>query len=244
MNTYKFIIPIIASFSTILGIIPTFLKKEKQNNLINISLSFSLGVMLTLSVISLIPEAISYQNKINIITILITLIFVVLGIILSQLIDSYINNKLNKDNLYKLGIISILAITLHNIPEGITTFLATKTNYKLGLKLSLAIALHNIPEGISIAVPIYYSTKDRFKTFILTLFSGISELIGSIIALLLIKQPNPLIMSFILAITAGIMIQISIYEIIPNLKELNNKKITYKYIIIGIITMLICHLIL
>lgn len=228
MNTYKFIIPIIASFSTILGIIPTYLKKDKQNNLINKSLSFTLGVMLTLSVISLIPEAISYQNKINIITILIILIFVVLGIILSQLIDSYINNKLNKDNLYKLGIISILAITLHNIPEGITTFLATKTNYKLGLKLSLAIALHNIPEGISIAVPIYYSTKDRFKTFILTLFSGISELIGSIIALLLIKQPNPLIMSFILAITAGIMIQISIYEIIPNLKELNNKKITYK----------------
>ena len=224
MNTYKFIIPIIASFSTILGIIPTYLKKDKQNNLINKSLSFTLGVMLTLSLISLIPEAISYQNKINIITILITLIFVVLGIILSQLIDSYINNKLNKDNLYKLGIISILAITLHNIPEGITTFLATKTNYKLGLKLSLAIALHNIPEGISIAVPIYYSTKDRFKTFILTLFSGISELIGSIIALLLIKQPNPLIMSFILAITAGIMIQISIYEIIPNLKELNIKK--------------------
>ena len=132
MNTYKFIIPIIASFSTILGIIPTYLKKDKQNNLINKSLSFTLGVMLTLSVISLIPEAISYQNKINIITILITLIFVVLGIILSQLIDSYINNKLNKDNLYKLGIISILAITLHNIPEGITTFLATKTNYKLG----------------------------------------------------------------------------------------------------------------
>ena len=244
MNTYKFIIPIIASFSTILGIIPTYLKKDKQNNLINKSLSFTLGVMLTLSVISLIPEAISYQNKINIITILITLIFVVLGIILSQLIDSYINNKLNKDNLYKLGIISILAITLHNIPEGITTFLATKTNYKLGLKLSLAIALHNIPEGISIAVPIYYSTKNRFKTFILTLLSGISELIGSIIALLLIKQPNPLIMSFILAITAGLMIQISIYEIIPNLKKLNNKKITYKYIIIGIITMLICHFIL
>ena len=239
----KLIIPIIASLSTIIGIIPTYFSKEKQDEIINKSLSFSLGIMTTLSFISLIPEAFSYQKNINIPIIIIILIFIILGIILSQLIDYYLNNKIN-NNLYKLGIISIIAMILHNIPEGITTYLTTQENYKLGLKLSIAIALHNIPEGISIAVPIYYSTKNRFKAFILTLFSSLSELFGTLIALLFIKDTNPLIMTFILSITAGIMIQISLYEIYPNIKQYKNKKITYKYIIIGIITMLICHLIL
>lgn len=244
MNINKLIIPIFASISTILGIIPTFVSKTKQNQIINKALSFSLGIMLTLSFISLIPEAFSYQKEINLVTVLIVLIFIVLGIILSQIIDYYINTTIENNNLYKLGIISIVAMILHNIPEGITTFIATTYDYKLGLKLSLAIALHNIPEGISIAIPIYYSTKSRFKAFFLTLISGLSELLGTIIAYLFIKEVNPLIMSFILSITAGIMIQISLYEIYPNIKQYQNKKTTYTYIIIGIITMSICHFLL
>lgn len=243
MNINNLIIPLIASLSTVIGIIPTYLSKEKQESLINKSLSFSLGVMLTISFISLIPEAFSYQNKFNLPIIIIILIFIVLGIISSQIIDFYLNNKIN-NNLYKLGIISIIAMIIHNIPEGITTYLTTTTNFKLGLKLSLAIALHNIPEGISIAIPIYYSTKSRLKAFNLTLFSGLSELFGALIAYLFIKETNPLIMSFILSITAGVMIHISLYEILPTVSEYKNKKMTYKYIIIGIITMFICHLLL
>lgn len=241
MNTIKFIIPILAGLSTMLGIIPTFFNKINQDKIINKALSFSLGVMLTISLISLIPEAISYQYQINTVTILITLIFVILGIILSQLIDNFINTKINNNNLYKLGIISIIALILHNIPEGITTYLTTSNNYKLGLKLSLAIALHNIPEGISIAVPLYYSTNNRKKAFVLTLISGLSEAFGTLLAYLFIKEVNNLVMSFILAITAGIMIQISLYELYPNIKIYKNKKTTYLYTSLGILVILICH---
>ena len=244
MNITNLIIPIIASISTLIGIIPTYFSKEKQETIINKSLSFSLGIMLTLSIISLIPEAFSYQTEINIPNTIILLIYIILGIILSQIIDYYLNTIISNNNLYKLGIISIIAMIIHNIPEGITTYLITKENFSLGLKLSIAITLHNIPEGISIAIPIYYSTKSRIKAFILTLFSSLSELIGSLIALLFIKDTNPLIMAFILSITAGIMIQISLYEIYPNIKLYKNKKTTYKYIIIGIIIMFICHLLL
>ena len=224
-----------------LGIIPTYFNKISQDKIINKSLSFSLGVMLTISLISLIPEAISYQNQINTVTIIITLIFVVLGIILSQLIDNFINTKINNNNLYKLGIISIIALILHNIPEGITTYLTTTTNYKLGLKLSLAIALHNIPEGISIAIPLFYSTNNRKKAFFLTLISGLSEAFGTLLAYLFIKEVNSLVMSFILAITAGIMIQISLYELYPNIKQYKNKNTTYLYTSLGILVILICH---
>jgi ZIP family zinc transporter len=178
------------------------------------------------------------------VTVIITLIFVVLGAIISQLTDNFINTKFNNNNLYKLGIISIIALILHNIPEGITTYLTTSTNYKLGLKLSLAIALHNIPEGISIAIPLFYSTKNRKKAFLLTLISGLSEAFGTLLAFLFIKEVNNLVMSFILAITAGIMIHLSIYELYPNIKLYKNKKITYLYTLLGIIVILICHYIL
>ena len=244
MNNIKFIIPILAGLSTIIGIIPTYFNKINQDKVINSALSFSLGVMLTISIISLIPEAIQYQFQINIVTVIITLIFVVLGAIISQLTDNFINTKFNNNNLYKLGIISIIALILHNIPEGITTYLTTSTNYKLGLKLSLAIALHNIPEGISIAIPLFYSTKNRKKAFLLTLISGLSEAFGTLLAFLFIKEVNNLVMSFILAITAGIMIHLSIYELYPNIKIYKNKKITYLYTLLGIIVILICHYIL
>ena len=244
MNNIKFLIPILAGLSTIIGIIPTYFNKINQDKVINSALSFSLGVMLTISIISLIPEAIQYQFQINIVTVIITLIFVVLGAIISQLTDNFINTKFNNNNLYKLGIISIIALILHNIPEGITTYLTTSTNYKLGLKLSLAIALHNIPEGISIAIPLFYSTKNRKKAFILTLISGLSEAFGTLLAFLFIKEVNNLVMSFILAITAGIMIHLSLYELYPNIKLYKNKKITYLYTLLGIIVILICHFIL
>lgn len=241
MNNIKFIIPILSGLSTIIGVIPTYFNKINQDKVINSALSFSLGVMLTISIISLIPEAIYYQNQINIVTIIITLIFVILGAIISQLTDNFINTKINNNNLYKLGIISIIALILHNIPEGITTYLTTSTNYKLGLKLSLAIALHNIPEGISIAIPLFYSTNNRKKAFLLTLISGLSEAFGTLLAYLFIKEVNNLVMSFILAITAGIMIHLSLYELYPNIKLYKNKKITYLYTLLGITVILICH---
>ena len=212
MNNIKFIIPILAGLSTIIGVIPTYFNKINQDKVINSALSFSLGVMLTISFISLIPEAIYYQNQINIVTIIITLIFVILGAIISQLTDNFINTKINNNNLYKLG-----------------------------LKLSLAIALHNIPEGISIAIPLFYSTNNRKKAFILTLISGLSEAFGTLLAYLFIKEVNNLVMSFILAITAGIMIHLSLYELYPNIKLYKNKKITYLYTLLGITVILICH---
>lgn len=238
-----YLIPFLSGISTLLGIIPTYFKNNE--NIINKSLSYSLGIMITLSIIDLIPEALSYQTNINIITILITLIFITLGIILSNIIDSIIKTKINNNKLYRLGIVSLIALILHNIPEGILTYITTKNNFKLGLKLSLGIALHNIPEGIAIAVPLFYSTNNRKKAYTLTLISALSEIFGVIIArIFLEKIINNLLLSFILSITAGIMIYISLYELIPNIKEYKNKKITYKYIILGIITMFICHLIL
>lgn len=237
-----FTITFLAGISTILGVIPTFFKEKHKDTIINLSLSFSVGIMATISFTSLIPEAINYLENKNFAIYLIVSIFVVLGIISSMLIDDSIEKIIPNNKLYKLGIVSIIALMLHNIPEGITTFITTSNNLKLGLTLSLAIALHNIPEGIAIAVPIYYSTNSRFKAIIYTIISGFSEFFGSILAyLFLAKYVNNQFLAFILALTAGIMIHISFYELLPNAKDYQNKKLTILGIIAGIITMLLCH---
>ena len=244
MNIYAFILTTLAGLSTLLGTIIIFIK-NKTNKIIISALSFAAGVMITVSITDLIPESINYINKVfkQFPTLLITLIFIVVGIIISMTIDKYINIK-REGELYKVGIISMIAIIMHNIPEGIITYLSAETNIKLGISLTLAIALHNIPEGISIAVPIFYSTKSRGKALLYTLISALSEPLGALIAyLFLSKIMNNLLMGIILSIIAGIMTQIAFYELIPTSLKYKNKNKTLLFFIIGIIFMLLNHLI-
>ena len=196
--------------------------------------------MFFISVSDLIPEAISllrnYYQGVGVV--FLTLISLLFGVIVSMLIDKYLPDN-NNDNLYKVGLISMLAIILHNIPEGIATFLASSVNSSLGLSLTFAIAMHNIPEGISISVPIYYSTKSKSKAILYTLISALSEPFGALLAyLFLSKIMNDLIMAIILSLIAGIMMHISLCELLPTSFSYRNKKITIVFFIIGILFML------
>ena len=246
MNTkIGFILTTLAGLSTLIGTIIIFINKNKSNKIIAASLSFASGVMITVSIIDLIPETITYLHTTfkTFPTIILTLIFICIGIILSMTIDKYVTPN-RKEELYKIGIISMLAIILHNIPEGIATFLSTESNLKLGLSLTIAIALHNIPEGISISVPIYYSTGSKLKAFIYTLISGLSEPLGALLAhLFLSKIINNNIMGLLMGIIAGIMIQISIYELLPTSLKYKDKKTTIIFFLIGILFMSINHII-
>ena len=243
---FSFFITTLAGFMTMLGIIPCYLNKSRES-IISKSLAFSAGVMLTISFLSLIPEGFTlfFQNVLIIPSILFTAIFVVLGIGFSARISRKIEEKLSFNYLYRLGIITVIALIFHNIPEGITTFLSSRHDLSLGLTLSLGIALHNIPEGISVAVPIYYATKSRKKAIIFTFISGFSETIGAIIAYLFLA---PFITSFILglilSIAAGIMIHISIYELIPTSFKYQLSMIMLLFFVFGVFIMVLCHFII
>ena len=230
----SFTITFFAGISTILGIFPTYINQKYKDKIINLSLSFSAGVMITISILSLIPESKNYlSQKLNFPVILIILIF----------IDQ--KSIKTNDNLYKIGIVSLITLIIHNIPEGITTFITTSNNIKLGTQLSIAIALHNIPEGIAIAIPIYFSTKNRKKALLYTIISGFSELFGAIISyIFLSKYINNYILSFILGITAGIMLYVSICELIPNSLLYKDIKKTSIGILLGSLIIIICLLIL
>ena len=218
-----------------------FIFKKKNENIIIASLAFASGVMFTVSITDLIPE--SYSMLINIFpkfpAILYVLIFIVSGIILSMIIDKYIPTD---NNLYRVGVFTMLAIIVHNIPEGIATFMATNVNVMLGISLTIAIALHNIPEGISISIPIYYATNSKFKAIFYTFISAISEPFGALITYLFLSNYiNDRIMGFLFGIIAGIMIHISMYELLPTSKKYNNHKLTYLFFILGVVLMLINH---
>ena len=210
-----FIITFIAGISTLIGIIPTYINNKYKNYIIKSSILVSTLMMLLISITSLIPESYKYlNNKRQII------IYLIIGLIIAKYLDKFSESKTD-NNLLKLGILSTITLIIHNIPEGIITYITSVKNINLGIKLSLAIALHNIPEGVIIAVPIYYSTNSRKKALLYTTISGFSETIGAILGKLFLYNISNNTLGIILSITAGIMIYISIFELSSKPKKRN-----------------------
>ncbi len=233
------IISTIAGLSTILGSLVILFKIKKYNIFITFCLSFSASVMIGISILDLIPK--SYFNIINNYGLFKTNILLIITFIVCYYIIKYIDKLTNNTNdLYKLGILNMIVLILHNIPEGILTFVSSYHDISLGIKLSIAIMLHNIPEGISIAVPIYYSTNSFKKAFKAVLISGLSEPLGAILAFIFLKSYiNELLISFILIIVACLMITLSIEEILPkSIKYKEHNMLLYGFIT-GIILVII-----
>lgn len=242
----SFLLTFIAGFSTMIGTLAIFIKKKDHDKIILSSLSFAGGVMICVSITDLIPESINLlrENFNSLLTILLSFLGIMLGGIVSMLIDYYLpdteKNGSKNSSLFKVGIISMLAIVLHNIPEGIATFIATNSDVSLGLSLAVAIAMHNIPEGISISVPIYYSTGSKRKAFTYTLISALSEPFGALITFLFLKNfINDIILGILFSVIAGIMIQISLFELIPTAKKYKNNKLMIISFVIGVLFMLL-----
>lgn len=245
VTLYSFILTIIAGLSTLAGALLIFFK-VKTNRVVISSLSFAAGVMFIVSILDLVPEAINLLDCNSIIEVPLITVFMALGMIITLIMDKYmvIGETTAENSLFRVGIFSMLAIIIHNIPEGIATFMATNTNIHLGIKLTIAIALHNIPEGISIAVPIYYSTKSKRRALLYTVVSGISEPFGALIAFLFLRPfINDATMGLLMSLIAGIMIFISLYELLPASLKYKKFKLTYIFFTIGIIFMTINHLI-
>lgn len=243
-NLYAFILSSLAGISTLIGFIFIFIKKNRED-VISKALGFASGVMLSISIIDLIPNSFKliFENYSFIYTLFLIIIGFLVGIFISSIIDIKVNETSeNGSKLYKLGIISMIVIIMHNIPEGIATFITTAQNKNLGFALAVAIALHNIPEGVSISIPIYYSTKSKLKAFLYTFISGMSEPVGAIIAYLFLSSIiNNTILGFIYSTIAGIMINISINELFLEANSYN-KINTIKYFITGILLMIINHM--
>lgn len=230
----------LAGLSTVLGGLVIFFKfKEKNiNKFITCSLAFSLAIMIGISITDLIPESTFIVLRTYGVTkgIIYSLLAFLIGIFLIRHLNRIITKAETKNDLYKLGLLNMLALILHNFPEGIATFMSSYNNINVGIKLSVAIAFHNIPEGISIAVPIYYATKSKKEALLKTFLSGIAEPIGAIIAyIFLSRYVTDSLISIILLLVGGIMITLAIEVILPKTKKYNLKFHLYLGLILGTI---------
>ena len=224
------LLSILAGGATNLGIFFTFFKKDRVREVISISLSFAMGVMSLISLKELVPEPISYfLGNLNI-AIALSLIFLIPVTALTIVKVSKINIK-KGSNLYKIGILNMLTLLLHNIPEGIIVFTSSVANQKLGFKIALSIAAHNLPEGICIATPIYYSTGNRKKAFFYTFISGIAEPLGAIITWWFLKPfISILFLNVILYFVGCLMLTIVFWEILPEVLSYDRRF----YMLIGL----------
>ncbi len=238
------LISFIAGISTVLGSFIIFfnIKNNNINKFITFCLSFSIAIMIGISITDLIPTSLfdillSIPTPLCYLIILLSFCF---GILIIFIINKLMKN--NNDSLYKLGILSMIALIIHNFPEGIATFMGSMEDASLGIKLGIAIMFHNIPEGISIAVPIYYATGSKKKAILHTFLSGIAEPLGAILAFIFLKNYiNSLMISIILLFVAGIMITLSIEEMLPKAISYKEHKYIYIGLIIGILIILLNH---
>ncbi len=238
MNSFmiSFFISLLAGVSTLIGVIPIFIKiKQKNiNKFITFSLSFSLSTMMGISIFDLIPTSFIFlKEKYNIILLGILLILEFgITFFMVGMLNKKIDKKGQGSELFKLGILNMLVLILHNFPEGIATFLSSYVNVELGLKLSFAIMLHNIPEGLCIAIPIYYATKDINKAIKYTLISGLSEPLGALICYVFFKNFITMTMiHFVLLFVGCLMLVLAIEKIFPEAIKYKEDK----YVCIGIL---------
>ena len=148
------------------------------------------------------------------------------------------NSEHHKRSLLGTGIFAALALAVHNFPEGLATFVAALNDPQLGIPIAVAIAIHNIPEGIAVAVPIFYATKSRKKAFSLSLLSGLAEPLGAIVGYLILRPfLNDTLMGLIFAAVAGIMVYISLDELLPAAKEYGEHHLSIYGLIAGMVVM-------
>jgi ZIP family zinc transporter len=143
-----------------------------------------------------------------------------------------------KDPLHRVGFVVALSIAIHNFPEGIATFTTALGSLEVAIPISIAIAIHNIPEGIAISVPIYHSTGSRKKAFVYSFLSGLAEPVGALIAyLFLMPFWTPSINGIVLAVVSGIMVFISLDELLPSAEKYGEHHISIAGLVTGMAVM-------
>ena len=243
---FSFMISLFAGLSTLLGCFLIFVKPRNIEYFIGSSLSFSATIMFLISFLELIPNGyINLKNEFSFfISILIILFMIFIGYMTNVFISKSIRNNNDSSDLYRVGILSMIVLMIHNLPEGILTFLTTSIDESLGLKFALTIMMHNIPEGIAIAVPIFYSTKSSICAIKKSLISGLSEPFGALLAyLFLYRFMSNTLISLILLFVCGIMISVSVNDIFNEARKYSFKSILFG-ILLGFLSIILMEFVI
>ncbi len=254
---FAFGMVLMAGLSTGIGSLIAFFAKTTNKNFLAISLGFSAGVMIYVSLVEIFQKAnialtaVYGEGK----GYMVTTISFFGGMAVIALIDKFIPSYENphemhevkemspeqKDrHLLRMGMFSALAIGIHNFPEGLATFTGALKDPALGLAIAVAISIHNIPEGIAVSVPVYYATGSKKKAFWYSFLSGVSEPIGALIGYFFLMQFfSDKLFGILFAGVAGIMVFISLDELLPTAEKYGKHHLCIYGVISGMIVMAI-----
>ena len=261
---FAFLLTALAGLSTGVGSAIAFLARHTNKKLLCLSLGFSAGVMIYVSMIELLGAArdsliaglgMSAGGWATIISFFGGMLIVAM---IDRLVPSYENphelhmleemsdEARNSDpRLLRMGVLSAIAIAVHNLPEGMATFAAALKDPALGVSIAVAIAIHNIPEGIAVSVPIFYATGNRKKAFSWSFISGLAEPAGAVIGYLLLAPfLGETVYGVLFASVAGIMVFISFDELLPAAEEYGEHHIALYGLLAGMAIMAVSLVIL
>ena len=254
-----FLMTAIAGLSTGIGSAIAFFTKSTSKRFLSVSLGFSAGVMIYVSMVEIFSKAqaslSSFLGAKNGTIATVAAFFG--GMFLIAVIDKLIPSESNphefkstamdgtpgksgksRKSLMRTGLFTALAIAIHNFPEGLATFVSALNDPTIAIPIVVAIAIHNIPEGIAVSVPIYYATGSKKNAFLYSFASGLAEPLGALVGyLILLPFMNDLVYGILFAAVAGIMVFISLDELLPAAEEYGEHHLSIYGLVSGMIIM-------
>lgn len=257
---FAFLLTLFAGLSTGIGSAIGLLSKRTNTRFLSIALGFSAGVMIYVSMIEIVPKAMESltQGLGEVLGNWVAVGSFFGGIFIIALIDRLVPSEVNpheihkveemhdndceeqirKKKLIRMGLMSALAIAIHNFPEGLVTFTAALHDPSLGIAIAVAIAIHNIPEGLAVSVPLYFATGDRKKSFWLSFASGLTEPLGALVGYIFFAQFfSDITFGIMFAMVAGIMVFISLDELLPTAREYGEPHLSMYGLVGGMMVM-------
>ncbi|MHC4325019.1 MAG: zinc transporter ZupT [Planctomycetota bacterium] len=255
---FAFGLTLFAGLATGFGSTLAFLARRTNTRFLSVALGFSAGVMIYVSFVEIFPKAKdSLVAELGFgrgywLTVLAFFAGIAFIAIIDKLVPSFENpHEIHRaeemdiperaaqfKKLYRMGLFTALAIAIHNFPEGLATFVSALKDPKLGIAIAVAIAIHNVPEGIAVSIPIYYATGSRNKAFVYSFLSGLAEPVGALVGFAIFSTFfNDLVFGILFAAVAGIMVFISLDELLPTAREYGEHHLTIYGLLAGMMVM-------
>jgi ZIP family zinc transporter len=255
---FAFGLTLFAGLATGIGSAVAYFAKHTNVRFLSVALGFSAGVMIYISLVEIFHKALTdLQARFGPgggywVTTLAFFGGMALIALIDRLVPSYENPHephtaeqmedkaaaAKQRKLHRMGLMTALAIAIHNFPEGLATFAAALKDPHLGIAIAVAIAIHNIPEGIAVSIPIFYATGNRNKAFAWSFLSGLSEPLGAIVGFgLLFVFFNEVVFGILFASVAGIMVFISLDELLPAAREYGEHHLSIYGLVAGMAVM-------
>jgi len=249
------VLTLLAGLSTGIGSTIAYFIRQPKIVYLAFSLGLSAGAMVYVSLVEMLPKAQDLiGHGLGVLVFFLGILFIgIVDLLVPEIenphhfeeIDEATASHHDERKLMRAGVLTAVAIGIHNVPEGLATFASALSDVRLGVLIAVAIAIHNIPEGIAVSVPIFYATSSRNKAFFYSFLSGVSEPVGAVLGFLVLSSfLTPAILAGTLAFAAGIMIYISLDELLPTAHRYGHGHFVISGVVLGMLIMAVSLLML